>query len=80
MGFPFVTLAAQLDRDIFLTDKQYLIRRMRGVTGCTVALPDGFTKTFVFGIVYRPLLELDRIGMAAAANLELGVHQKLFFS
>lgn len=79
MGLPFVALAAQFNGGVLLTEEQYIIGRMGGMTVRTFSFFYGFTQIGILGIVYGPLLQFDRVRMAASANLELGVNQKLFF-
>ena len=79
MGLPFVTLAAHAGGDIFRLSQEYIIGRMRGMTAHAIAGFNGLTQAFIFRILYRPFLQFHRVGMTGAANLELGVIQKLFF-
>ena len=51
MGFPFVTFAAQVPGDILLGNQQDIVSGMGAMTAAAIALLNGLTQPFVFGIV-----------------------------
>jgi hypothetical protein len=61
---------AEIKIDVLLPYEQDIVGSMRGVTGYAVAIFYRFTYPLIFCIFYRPLLQLHRIPMAVAANLD----------
>jgi len=78
VGLPFVAFAAQINGNVFLGHQQNIVGGMRRMTAGTVALFNRFTQVFIFGIFFRPLLQLNGIGMALPADFDLGVLEQFF--
>ncbi len=68
-----MTLAAQADGYILLPHEQHIVGGMWGMAANAITCSDGFAQAFIFGVFYGPLLQLHRILVTAAANVELGV-------
>jgi hypothetical protein len=78
MGFPFVTLPAQINGDILLGNQQNIVGGMGGMTGAAITFFYRFTQSLVFGIINGPFLQLDGILMTFAAGGDHGSLDEVF--